>query len=530
MLQVQNLTITFPGAPAPAVNDLSFELAAGGRLGLLGLSGSGKSLTAMALLGLLPASATITQGEAWYQPLTGPAIDLLQQTETDWRRLRGKEISLVFQEPLTALNPVHRIEKQLLETVRQFCPELTTEKDRAAYVRAWLTKVELIQEHERLLNAYPHQLSGGQRQRLLIALALLGKPRLLLADEPTTALDVITEAGILQLLEQLRQELNMASLFITHDLDVMQQSADHLLVLAAGKTLKRGTTREILALGDQLFLPAGESVNSVGPTKENEHRAADKKEEVQALLTVKDLRLTYPGPKNWFWSKAKNKIAVQEVSFSLYPGEWLAIVGPSGCGKTSLARCLAGLMTKTGGSVETRPHASVQMVFQDPFSSLNPAHTVREAILEVLRITWRESSHRANRLEAERLLAEVGLPAETFANRKPAALSGGQRQRVAIARALAGAPEIMIADESVSALDAPLRHEVLGLLDRLRQEHHFGLLFISHDLGLVAEWADRVLIMEAGSIVEQGPAATVFRAPQSEMGRRLVAARPNFAE
>jgi len=247
MLTVTHLTISFPPHP-PVVQDLSFTLEVGQRMGILGLSGSGKSMTAMSLLGLLPAGARIDSGEAWYQPTDGPAIDLLKLKENDWRRYRAREISLVFQEPLTALNPVHRVGAQLLEAVKLLCPSLQTTNSRKAHVLEWLTRVELTDDQPRILKAYPHQLSGGQRQRILIALALLGGPRLLIADEPTTALDTITEAGILQLLSRLRNELGMASIFITHDLGVMKRSADELIVMTGGKTIRRGSAGEVLEL------------------------------------------------------------------------------------------------------------------------------------------------------------------------------------------------------------------------------------------------------------------------------------------
>lgn len=522
MLQVKNLTIRFPGAATAAVDDLSFSLPTGGRLGLLGLSGSGKSLTALALLGLLPPAAEIVGGQAIYQPAGGPAVDLLQLREKDWRRYRGTHLSLVFQEPLTALNPVQRIEPQLLEAIVRFCPALTTAAARRAHLRTWLSRVELTSDQERILHAYPHELSGGQRQRLLIALALLGEPRLLIADEPTTALDTVTEAGILQLLERLREDLGMASLFITHDLGVMRQSAEEILVMANGRELRRGPATALLAAGEALFDP---EENSLTAQKRDGHVPASSGISEQDLLTVRNLSVAYPGPKAWPWSPNQSVAAVSDASFSLRAGEWLAVIGPSGCGKTSLARCLAGLLPRSAGIINYGQPGGIQMVFQDPFSSLNPAHTVLRSIVEVLRVVLPSAGKITLTEEAGRLLEEVGLPPEVYGSRKPAELSGGQRQRVAIARALAGRPAVLIADEAVSALDAPLRRDVLDLLDQIRQSQRLGLLFISHDLGLVADRADRVLIMDAGRIVEAGPPAEVLSVPKSEMGKRLQQAR-----
>lgn len=527
MLKVTDLTISFPGAEAPAVDGLSFELAAGGRLGLLGLSGSGKSLTALALLGLLPASARLDSGEAWYQPANGPAVDLLQLSERQWRTYRSKHLSLVFQEPLTALNPVHTIGAQLMEAVLRFRTDLTTSKDQKACLHDWLSRVELNEDQDRILQAFPHQLSGGQRQRLLIALALLGQPQLLIADEPTTALDTITEAGILNLLARLREELGMATLFITHDLGVMRQSAEEVIVMAAGKVIRKGESKAVLSEGIALFQTTERT-----DSKENKdfeltkkiNQSSTRSSPTHNCLTVNNLSLSYPTPKAWPWSKTHPVSIVQDVSFQLNAGEWLAIVGPSGCGKTSLARCLVGLLPPAKGQFNYAENGNVQLIFQDPFSSLNPAHSILRSITEVLRIAMPGRKRVTYEDEAGRLLQEVGLPPTIYADRLPKALSGGQRQRVAIARALAGRPTVLIADEAVSALDAPLRQDVLDLLQHICQEQQIGLLFISHDLGLVAERADRVIIMDKGQIVENGPASVVFKKPASEMGKRLLAA------
>ena len=521
MLTVTDLTISFPPHP-PVVERLSFTLGAGERLGLLGLSGSGKSMTALALLGLLPAAAVIESGEAWYQPESGPAVNLLTLRERRWRPLRGRELSLVFQEPLTALNPTQTVGGQLREAALRLCPALKTAAQRDEHIRDWLRRVELPEDQDRILRSYPHQLSGGQRQRLLIALALFGAPRLLIADEPTTALDTITEAGILRLLRKLRAELGMATIFITHDLSVMARSADRLLVMAAGRMIRQGPTAELLALGDQVFTPPGAAPDTAPEPVPN----ADKGEpgQKQTALTVTDLSVSYAVPGAFPWSNNGNRAAVSGLSFSLLAGEWLAIVGPSGCGKTTVARTLSGLLPRSGGSVDLAPGGNVQLVFQDPFGSLNPVHTVRRAITEVLRVSLPGKQRITYEQEAGRLLDRVGLPAAAYAGRRPAALSGGQRQRVAIARALAANPTVLIADEAVSALDVPLRKDVLDLLDELRREQGIALLFISHDLRLVAERADRILIMDGGRCVEQGPAAAVFARPRSEMGKRLVAA------
>lgn len=476
---------------------------------MLGLSGSGKSLTAKALLGLLPTEAKVTSGTAMYTKASGEEVDLLQLNEAAWRQLRGREISMVFQEPLTALNPVHRINRQLGEAAQYLCPELRTAAAREAHIRDWLTRVELADNQERILQSYPHQLSGGQRQRLLIAIALLGSPRLLIADEPTTALDAITENGILALLERLRADLGMTMIFITHDLDVLRRTTTRTLVLRHGKLVHQGTTNEILALPGAGLTDGAEQDTSIQP------QADPPPLPPTSALVVNDLEVVYQAGKSWPWSKPLRFAAVRELSFTVDAGEWVAIVGPSGCGKTTLARCLAGLLPAANGSF-TVSGGSVQLVFQDPSSSLNPQHTVKTILQEVLRL------RAAARNTVDGLLSSVGLPPEEFAGRKPGQLSGGQRQRVAIARALAAEPGLLLADEAVSALDAPLRTDILDLLDELRQQYNIGLLFISHDLRLVSNRASKVLIMEDGRIVEAGETSRIFANPQAAITRKLL--------
>ena len=503
---------------------MSFAVAPGERFGFVGLSGSGKSLTVLALLGLLPAGARVTGGTAHYVTAAGDTIDLFTLDDKGFRRLRGREISLVFQEPLSALNPVQRVGAQLAEGVRSLRPEVT---DVPAFLREWLTRVELATDQDRLLSAYPHELSGGQRQRILIALALLAEPRLLLADEPTTALDADTATGILQLLDRLRTELNMATVFITHDLAVLRRAADRVAVLSAGRILRRGAATEMADLGAAAFsatheLPAS---NMLPPLRSG-----------APVLRVDNLSFGYASSTFWARSRAKRKLVpiqsrmpkgvLRQVSLRLRTGEWAAIVGPSGCGKTTLARCLSGLLVPTAGTVRLLPEdtppprATVQLIFQDPYGSLNPAHTVRRALTEVLRANADKpvttSDHPTTDglpPTVDSLLQSVHLPPKDFADRYPDELSGGQRQRVAIARALAARPRVLIADEAVSALDAPLRRDVLDLLDELRRTRPLALLFITHDLALVRDRADFVYRMVDGAIVASGRPGEVLWPP-----------------
>ncbi|SEP56321.1 ATP-binding cassette domain-containing protein [Neolewinella agarilytica] len=519
ILDIQDLTIAFGDNP-PVVDGVTFTLEAGEQLGVLGLSGSGKSMTALACLGLLPPEAKVIRGSINYYSREGQQTNLLALSEKEWSGFRAKEISLVFQEPLTALNPVHRVRKQLTEAIQKLLPGISTTEAREHHLREWLARVELpTEQHDRILSAYPHELSGGQRQRLLIALALLAEPGILFADEPTTALDTITETGILDLLARLRRELNMTTVFITHDLDVLRRTSDRLLVMRSGKIIREGKSKELITDSPEersrLFRVPGEEKEVPRTLVKAKHHSPAP---AASALTVSQLKVSYRGRAAWPWSLPEELLAVRSVNLHVDCGEWVALVGPSGCGKSSIARCLAGLVPKLSGEIKPPANGNIQLVFQDPFSSLNPSHTVLTALREVLQLGRSQDT-------AESLLAAVGLPATEYGERLPAALSGGQRQRVAIAKALAAGPGLLIADEAVSALDVPLRKDILALLNTIRQERNIGLLFISHDLKLVAQYADRVLVMEAGQIVEEGPAGQVLAKPESEMGKRLVATK-----
>ncbi len=517
ILDIQDLTIAFGDNP-PVVDGVTFTLEAGDQLGVLGLSGSGKSMTALACLGLLPVEAKVVRGSISYYSREEQQTNLLSLSEKEWVNFRAKEISLVFQEPLTALNPVHRVRKQLTEAILKMLPGVSTAEARERNLREWLARVELpADQHDRILAAYPHELSGGQRQRLLIALALLAKPRILFADEPTTALDTITETGILDLLARLRQELNMTTVFITHDLDVLRRTSDRLMVMRAGKVIRTGKSQELITdkpeERSKLFLVPGEEEEvSIAGVRQKPPTPLSS----APALSDSQLKVSYRGRAAWPWSSPEELLAVRSVNLHVDCGEWVALVCPSGCGKSSIARCLAGLVPKLSGEIRPPANGNIQLVFQDPFSSLNPSHTVLTALREVLKLGKSQDT-------AESLLTAVGLPASVYGQRLPAALSGGQRQRVAIAKALAAGPGLLIADEAVSALDVPLRKDVLALLNTIRAERNIGLLFISHDLKLVAQYADRVLVMEEGQIVEEGPASQVLSKPKSEMGKRLVA-------
>ncbi len=499
LLQVDRLSIAF-GSNPPVVQGASLTLRRGEALGIVGASGSGKSLTALALVGLLPAGAQVQGGQLTFSPTPERTYDL--RLPADLRSVRGSGIGMIFQEPLTALNPVHRCGAQLLEAVVHLRPEISRKADRAELVREWLGRVELGDRADHILRAYPHQLSGGQRQRVLIALALIGEPDLLLADEPTTALDTVTQREILLLLDRLRQDLGMALLFITHDRDVLRQVTDRHLTMERGRLTEESVKLAPAHRRPVTPTPGGSSANPSIPSS-------------FTPFAVQELTISY-GPTT----------VVRDFDLTVNPREWLALVGSSGCGKTTVARCLAGLVPARTGKLTTdtvhdlrvaRPRPGVQLIFQDPATSLNPRHSVRTILREALRAA-------KSRISADALLIDVDLSPNEYLDRLPHQLSGGQRQRLAIARALAAEPQLLICDESVSALDAELREGILELLDRLRTERDISILFISHDLSVVAERADRILVMDAGRIVESAAPKALLSAPRSAAAKALVAA------
>lgn len=491
LLHVQDLSLAFPGQP-PVLEALTFSLAPGESIGLVGPSGSGKSLAASALLGFLPAGARVLGGSATYTNKSGDSIELLGLKESHMTRLRGREIGLVFQEVELSLNPILRCGVQLRESVRFLRPEVV---DVPTFLREALERVELGDVVERVLAARPAQLSGGQLQRVLIAMALIGEPRLLIADEPTTALDSITQADIVRLLDRLRRELRMGMVTISHD----------------AALLERVTDRRVLV---------GQEPATCAPPPPAPVCVAHSPGVAPVVFEVQHLSVGYG---------ASPDQVVKEVSFRLRAGKWLALVGPSGCGKSTIANWLVGLLPGTQGSLWVagqpvptdlsgqawRDAIGAQLIFQDVAGSLNPELTVGAALQEVARL-------HPDGEAGDALLAALGLDPGRFGERYPDELSGGQRQRVVIARALAARPRILICDEAMSALDAALRREVQSLLESVCRTRGIAVLFITHDLRHVARHADEVLLMDHGRIVERGAAAALLRAPESELGRRMV--------
>ena len=525
-------------------------MAQGKTLAIVGESGSGKSLTALALMGLVPkvaevsGSMSLTVGDAKFQ---------LQDTEnTKQKQLRGKDISMVFQEPMSSLNPIMRVGKQLEECI--LAHQKITEQQAKSIAIDWLGKVQLLNP-EKLYNRYPHQLSGGQKQRVMIAMAMCNHPVLLIADEPTTALDVTVQKEIMLLMRSLQQEHNTAMIFITHDLSLAAETADDVMVMYKGEAVEYGSTEQVLKAPQNAYTKAllscrpspgqkGHRLPIVSDFVEGK-KVQDIPVQVPApepvtetLLQVNDLRVWFTENKDLFGKPLGYFKAVDDVSFTLHKGEVLGLVGESGCGKSTLSRSLIGLLPVHEGQILfnnedlaklqpkewSRVRRQIQMIFQDPFASLNPRMTIGDMLkepMQVHNIVPRDQLQK----EAERLLDIVHLPANSL-KRYPHQFSGGQRQRLGIARALALRPQLLICDESVSALDVSVQAQILNLLKELQQEFKLSYLFISHDLNVVHYMSDRVMVMQAGKIVESGDAEQVLKHPVNDYTKKLIAAIP----
>ncbi len=538
LLDVKNLSVSFAGKEV--VHGISFSINPGEKLALVGESGSGKSVTALAILRLVQ-NAEIG-GNALFD-----GRDTLAMSEHELRGMRGDDISMIFQEPMTALNPLYTIGDQIAEVLET--------KQALSKKAAWARVLELlvetgIPEPERRAQSYPHQLSGGQRQRAMIAMALACKPRLLLADEPTTALDVTLRQQILDLLGDLQKSHQMAVLLITHDLNMVRKFADRIAVMENGYIVEHGTVAEVFANPQHAYtqrLLASKPVRDVAEVAQTE-----------LVLAAKDLRVGYPIPKPGFkgWFSKGEFVAVRRASFGLAAGQTLGVIGESGSGKSTLALAMLGL-TKASGEVfykgfyktnvplaqqniagaamkdiatvdyATGLRKSVQVVFQDPFSSLSPRMTVEEIVGEGLRVHAPELSIAQRQERVLHTLNEVGLSQAQFPNllqRYPHEFSGGQRQRIAIARALIIEPQILVLDEPTSALDVTIQKQVLTLLQRLQKSHGLSYLLITHDVDVIRAMAHEVMVMKDGDIVEQGSVVAVLDAPQHPYTQRLVAA------
>ncbi|GAB4216715.1 MAG: dipeptide ABC transporter ATP-binding protein [Rhodoferax sp.] len=530
LLRVQDLTVRF-GAQT-VVDGLSFALAAGECVALVGESGSGKSVSALSMLRLV-ADAHIS-GQAWFD-----GRDLLGLPESALRGVRGGDIAMVFQEPMTALNPVMTVGQQIIE-VLQLKQGLGLAEARARAVQ--LLADTGLPEPERRLDCYPHQLSGGQRQRAMIAMALAGNPRLLLADEPTTALDVSLRAQILDLLARLSRERGMAVLLITHDLNLVRRFAQRVLVMARGVLVEQGATAELFARPQQAYT---QTLLASQPTAHPQLMARSPAGLAKPLLRTQALSVDYPVPRpGWRgWFSRAQFAAVRQVDLALAPGTCLGVMGESGSGKSSLALAVLALLPCQGeiwvdglpwghavarNAMQARAlRARVQAVFQDPFSSLSPRLTVEEIVGEGLRVHAPALSARQRRARVLKSMVDVGLvsredDAWALLGRYPHEFSGGQRQRLAIARALIVEPALLVLDEPTSALDVTVQQQVLQLLQRLQLERNLAYLLITHDVAVIQAMAQSVLVMKDGVAVEQGPTVRVLHQPQHPYTRSLL--------
>ena len=528
LLKISNVDISLPEGSERllAVENLCIDLAPGETLCIVGESGSGKSLTARALMGLLPAPhVKVSQGQ-----INFCGEDLTKVNERRLREIRGSEISMIFQEPMTALNPVMTIGGQIDEIFRYHVSMSAAERRKRAI--QLLDDVQLP-DPAQIVNSYPHELSGGQRQRAMIAMALALEPKILIADEPTTALDVTTQAQILKLISDMQAVHQTGVLFITHDFGVVADIADRVAVMQYGHVVETGTVDKVLNHPEHPYTQALiSSVPSLVP-----RLARARSDDI--VLEVQNVNKTFGGGSSFFNFGKPSRVvhAVKDVTIELRRGETLGVVGESGSGKSTLARCIIRLMDSDSGKIildgvnicdlnraEMRPwRAKIQMVFQDPFASLNPRVKVGQIIRQgpIIQGATKEEAE-ARTLE---LLKIVGLDERAF-NRYPHEFSGGQRQRIGIARALALNPEILVADEPVSALDVSIQTQILSLLDEIRTKMNLSMVFITHDLRVAAQVCDRLAVMRYGEIVETGATADIFDAPKHSYTRDLLAAVP----
>ena len=568
LLEVQHLSTHFQNGleVVKAVDDVSFSLKKGETLGIVGESGSGKSVTSLSIMRLIEKPGQIKGGTIIFCPKERPEVDLVKANEQDLQHIRGRAISMIFQDPMTSLNPIMSCGSQLLEVLMHHFG-YTKVKAREK-VLEWFEKVKL-RDPERIFKAYPHQLSGGQKQRVMIAMALSTEPDLLIADEPTTALDVTTQKEVVGLIQALKTEVQTSVMFISHDLALVGELADRVLVMNKGKILEEGPvhkifktpqhpyTKGLLACrprltpklkrqltitdfqGERAFTSVQEALKKLTLSEEAIASRNQKLQEQKPLLQVEHLRKWFPGRKNFFGKPLQYIQAVEDVSFKLFPGEVLGVVGESGSGKSTLGRCLVRLLTPDSGKIwfqdqeisnwkemALKPlRQKIQLIFQDPYASLNPSMTVGQALVEPMEVYGIESN-RKNRIDkAMHWLERVGLEAKHF-NRYPGAFSGGQRQRLGIARALVLEPEFVVCDESVSSLDVSVQAQILNLLLDLREQLGLSYLFISHDLSVIQQISDRVLVMQQGRVVESGEVGRVYKNPNSSYTKQLIEAIP----
>ncbi|MEM7187345.1 MAG: ABC transporter ATP-binding protein [Bacteroidota bacterium] len=554
LLSVNDLSISFgkKSASRPVVRSVSFDVPANSILGVVGESGSGKSVTSMAIMGLLPKKTTQITGTVLFE-----GQDLVALKPSELRKLRGNEIAMIFQEPMSALNPSQKCGAQVSEILRLHKGLSASEAKKETL--SLFEKVRLPRPHQ-LYDSYPHQISGGQMQRVMIAMAIACKPKLLIADEPTTALDVTVQKEILQLLKELQEETGMSLIFISHDLSLVSEIADRVLVMYQGAIVEEGPVRSIFKTPKERYtkallasrptldqrleqLPTIASLedNSFEPVVITPQQRAFRHKKLytrKPLLEVINLEKYYYANAGLFRPKQVVK-AVDDVSFSVFEGETVGLVGESGCGKSTLGTTILGLQQASRGTVRYRGkditrlsseelrllRKEIQLIFQDPYSSLNPRLPIGQALMEPMKVHGIGASKKERKEKALQLLERVGLDTSFF-QRYPHELSGGQRQRVGIARTIAMEPKLVVCDESVSALDISVQAQVLNLLNELKEDFGFTYIFISHDLAVVKYMADQLVVMKEGKIEELGDADEIYANPTKEYTKKLIDAIP----
>jgi len=576
LLEFNNLVTEFhtEGTTVKAVNDISFSLNKGETIGIVGESGSGKSVTSLSAMRLIPSPpGIISGGEIIFHKKNGEKVDLLKASEEEMRSYRGNDIAMIFQEPMTSLNPVFTCGDQVLEAIML---HQKLDKNQAKNLTIELFKKVQLPDPERIYSTYPHQISGGQKQRVMIAMAMSCEPSVLIADEPTTALDVTVQKTILQLMQDLQREQDMGIMFITHDLGVIAELADKVVVMYKGKIVEQGNvwdiftnpkhpyTKGLLACRPPLekrysFLPTVSDfmkIDEDGKIIDNNISVEDftknlvisdseRKEKQEKLfakkpvLQLKSLKTYFPIRNGFFGGISSYVKAVNDVTFDVYPGETLGLVGESGCGKTTIGRTILRLEEPTEGEMIYKGQdiakmnadqlrafrKEVQIIFQDPYSSLNPRMTIGNAIMEPMQVHNILNSDEERKEKVKELLTKVSLDPSHF-YRYPHEFSGGQRQRIGIARALAVNPKFIICDESVSALDVSVQAQVLNLLNDLKDEFGLTYIFISHDLSVVKYMSDRMVVMQEGKIEEMDDADKIYNSPETEYTKRLIDAIP----
>jgi len=560
LLEIKNLSVDFATdlETFSAVKNISFTINKGETVAVVGESGSGKTVTSLSILQLLPSPPAIYKsGEIIFSENGDKSSDLLLLPERALQKIRGNKISMIFQEPMTSLNPVQTCGKQVMETI-MLHKKITKKRAREKTVQLF-SQVKLP-DFSGMLNRYPHQISGGQKQRVMIAMAMSCNPSILIADEPTTALDVTVQKTILQLIKELQQQEQMGVIYITHDLGLVSEIADKVIVMYKGEIVETNTTREIFLNPKNPYTKAliscrpspamkGKRLPVVSDFLNESFNVKQKVDEKiydtkpiylsNTLLKVENLKVYFPVKRSFTGKILKEFKAVDDVSFSIAKGETVGLVGESGCGKTTLGRALIRLIEPTSGNVflnkkniaqipdeELRNmRKDIQIIFQDPYGSLNPRITIGQAINEPMKIHNIFSSSKQRKEKIIDLLQKVDLKPEHF-NRYPHEFSGGQRQRICIARALGLNPEFIICDESVSALDVSVQAQVLNLLNDLKAEFGFTCIFISHDLGVVHYISNRIMVMNKGKIEEEGTANEVYFNPRSSYTQKLIASIP----